>query len=113
MGPRAPTLAVGQETDLCLIFENSLAAVRQTFLGLADEVAVAQGRVVRPRRVPESSYKSGIADDFVGSASFRQRFSFLGRLGTVRLVCVTRAKPLTSANHREWCSHNVFRSRRP
>lgn len=72
MGPRAPTLAVGQETDLCLIFENSLAAVRRTFLGLADEVAVAPGRVVRPRRVPESSlYKSGIADDVAGSASFR------------------------------------------
>jgi hypothetical protein len=54
-----------------------------------------------------------VADDFAGWATFRQRFSFLTRLGTVRLVCVTRAKPLTSLNHRERCSHNAFRSRRP
>jgi hypothetical protein len=46
-------------------------------------------------------------------ANFGQRFSFPSPLGTVRLVCVTRAKPLAALNRRERCSHNAFRNPRP
>jgi hypothetical protein len=114
MSPRSPTLAVGQEADLCLIFEIRWLRSGKLAFGLADALAVESDVVVRPRRVPGSSlYKAGFADDFARSANCRQRFSFLGRLGTVRLVCVTRARPVTPANHREWCWHNVFRRRRP
>ena len=81
---------------------------------LAVDVECAQrGVTQRVASVPESSlYKSGVADDSASWANFSQRFSFLGRLGTVRLVCVTRAKPLTLLNPRERCARNAFRNRR-
>jgi hypothetical protein len=63
---------VGQEADL--VSSSGIRWLRSGKLsfGLADEVAVAPGRVVRPRQVPESSlHESGIADDFAGSGQFR------------------------------------------
>jgi hypothetical protein len=94
---------------------HSPAVVRLTdrFELNGDESRTDSASKCTPHRIQRGSTAQPPAGDPIPDLAVDvcwQRFSFPSRLGSVRLVSVTPAKPRTSDRHREHRAHNAFRS---